>query len=284
MMEKRENEIWLYEDQTPNMKLGLRIRDVLYNRKSDYQEVVVADTFQYGRALLLDGAFQITEGDEFCYHEMMAHVPLCAHPNPRHVLIVGGGDGGVLREVLKHECVERAWLVDIDKDVIEVSRRFFPGVSCELDNPRAEVVAQDALKFIKGKRAQFDVAIIDSTDPVDFAEGLFRREFYRDVFEALRDDGLCVAQSESPFCMADVLSQAYGEMKAVFPVVKVYWGVMPTYPSGTWTYTVGSKLYDPSIPRRLVSFKTRYYTFDVHRACFALPPFISGLLEEGKAI
>jgi spermidine synthase len=279
-MEKRTADLWLTEYQTPDMRLGLRMNKVLRNLQTPYQHLLVVDTEQYGRVLVLDGAIQVTEADEFTYHEMIVHVAMCSHREPLDVLVIGGGDGGSIREILRHETVRKAVLVDIDEEVIKASREFFPSVSCSLDDPRVEVRSMDALEFVKNQRSCFDVIVVDSTDPVDFAEGLFREPFYQDVYHALREDGMMVAQTESPFAEPRLLCNAVSEMKKVYPVVKVFWGAMPTYPTGMWTYTIGSKACDPEVILREVPDGTRYYTGTIHRAAFALPPFVADLLEE----
>ena len=276
---KRRSELWFTEEQTRDMRLSLRVDGTLLHAQTPYQELAVLDTPEYGRTIVLDGAIQITERDEFCYSEMMAHVPLCAHPAPASVLIVGGGDGAVLREVLRHPCVARAVLVDIDEQVVEASRRFLPSVAASMDDPRAEVRCTDAIEYIRNAHGEFDVAIVDSTDPVDFAAGLFEAPFYRDLRQALREDGMVIAQTESPFSDASVVKGAYDALRRVFPEVRLCWGAMPTYPTGMWTYTVGSSSYDPSVPVRSCPPGTRYYTPDVHRAAFALPAFLSELIR-----
>ncbi len=276
---KRFNELWITEEQSPDMKLSLRVSDVLLNVKSPYQDILLVDTGEYGRMMILDGAIQITERDEFCYSEMMAHVALSSHPDPKRVLIVGGGDGGVLREVLRHKNVEKATLIDIDEDVINASKRFLPTISAALEDPRADVKPMDAMVYIKAAKEEFDIAIVDSTDPVEFAAGLFESPFYRDIHTALKKDGMVVAQTESPFTDRNVVRDAFREMSSVFPVVRMYWGAMPTYPSGMWTYTVGSKTADPSLPLRPAPEGTKYYTSEIHRASFVLPPFVIDLLK-----
>ena len=277
-MERRKADLWMTEYQTPNLRLGLRTRSILRNLQTSYQHLLVVDTEQYGKVLALDGAIQVTEKDEFTYHEMITHVALCSHPKPVEVLVIGGGDGGSIREILKHQSVKRAVLVDIDEEVIKASRDFFPSLSCSLDDPRVEVRPMDALEYIKNQKERFDVIIVDSTDPVDFAEGLFKEPFYCDVHGALREDGMVVAQTESPFAEPMLLRESVSEMKKVFPVVKLFWGAMPTYPTGMWTYTIGSKLHDPRQPLREKPNGTRYYTGEIHRAAFVLPPFLEELL------
>ncbi|MGB4209199.1 MAG: polyamine aminopropyltransferase, partial [Thermovirgaceae bacterium] len=205
-MQKRHNDIWFTEYQTRHLRLGLSITKVLANFQTPFQHLLVVETDQYGRLMALDGAIQVTEKDEFTYHEMLAHVVLTAHPSPRRVLIVGGGDGGSAREAVKHPTVEEVVLVDIDQEVINASKQFFPSLSAGLEDPKATVLTMDALEYVRGKKSEFDVVIVDSTDPVDFAEGLFREPFYRDVHRALNEEGLVAAQTESPFTDPDILT------------------------------------------------------------------------------
>lgn len=279
-MEKRTTDLWFTEYQTPNMRLGLRISRVLANMQTPYQHLLVAETEQYGRLLALDGAIQVAEKDEFTYHEMLSHIALSAHPNPRNVLVVGGGDGGTAREAARHDSVEKIVLVDIDQQVIDASREFFPTLRTGLDDPKVSILAMDAIEFIRGKKNVFDVAFVDSTDPVDFAEGLFLESFYGDVFNSLTEEGFIVAQTESPFAEPAILSGAVFEMRKVFPIVMVYWGAMPTYPTGMWSYAIGSKKHDPTEIRSSIPAGTKYYSENIHRASFVLPPFLEEIIQE----
>ena len=281
-MARRETDLWFTEYQTPDMRLGLKISEILLNTQTAYQHLLVVKTEQYGNLLALDGAIMITEKDEFTYHEMMSHIAMCAHPSPKRVLVVGGGDGGIVRELVRHEALEKVTLVDIDEEVIRASRRFFPSISCALDHPKVEVKPMDALVYIKDHRDEFDVIIVDSTDPVDFAAGLFEEAFFRDVHMALHEDGMVVSQTESPMGHPDILGTAFREMKKVFPLVELCWGIMPTYPTGSWTYTLASKRYDPKNPVRRPPEGTKYYSSQMHKACFVLPPFLEKILAEGR--
>lgn len=281
-MARRETDLWFTEYQTPDMRLGLRISDILLNVQTPYQHLLVVKTEQYGNLMALDGAIMITERDEFTYHEMMSHLALCSHPKPKRVLVVGGGDGGIVRELVRYDVLEKVTLVDIDEQVIEASRKFFPSISCALGHPKVEVRPMDALVYIKDHQDEFDVIIVDSTDPVDFAAGLFEEAFFRDVHRALRDDGMVVSQTESPMGHPDILRTAYREMRKVFPVVELCWGIMPTYPTGSWTYTIASKVHDPRKPLRLPPEGTKYYSSKIHEACFVLPPFLEKILGEGQ--
>ncbi len=277
---KRANELWLTEYSTDNLKLSMRVKSILHSEKTQYQDLLIADTHEYGRTLMLDGAFQLTERDEFTYSEMMSHVPLCAHPNPEQVLIIGGGDGAIMREVLKHECVKKCTLIDIDERVIESSKKYLPFAGNSFSDSRADVKCMDAMKYIRETDERYDVVIIDSTDPVDFAAGLFQSGFYSDVKRVMNPNAFLSELTESPFTDSKLMCQAIHEMQKVFPLVKMYWGVVPTYPSGMWTYGLScmNEKAKPSEPIWIVK-GTRYYTNEIHRASFILPPFLSELLK-----
>ncbi|MBQ7197246.1 MAG: polyamine aminopropyltransferase [Synergistaceae bacterium] len=274
---KRNNELWLSEYSTDNLKLSMRVKDLLHVEKTEYQDLLIADTHDYGRIMMLDGAYQLTERDEFTYSEMMAHVPLCAHKNPENVLIIGGGDGAIMREVLKHDCVKKCTLIDIDKRVAECSQKFLPFAGDSFKNPRADFKCMDAMKFIKETSERFDVVIVDSTDPVDFAAGLFQSPFYVDVKKIMNKGAMLSELTESPFIDRALMIQAIKEMKKVFPIVKMYWGVVPTYPSGMWTYGCASLVDDPAVPVRNVE-NTKWYTNEIHKNSFVLPPFLQELI------
>ena len=278
MRPKRTNDLWLSEYSTDNLKLSMRVKSLLHTETTQYQDMLIADTYEYGRVLMLDGAFQLTEKDEFTYSEMMAHVPLCAHPNPEKVLIIGGGDGAIMREVLKHECVKKCTLIDIDERVIACSKEYLPFAGCSFSDARADVKCMDAMKYIRDTDERYDVVIVDSTDPVDFAAGLFRSDFYADVKRVMSDNAMLSELAESPFTDTDLMTQAIREMRKVFPLVRMYWGVVPTYPSGMWTYGLASMGVEPSVPVRTVK-PTRYYTNDIHRASFILPPFLNEMIQ-----
>ena len=275
---KRQNELWLSEYSTDNLKLSFRVSSVLHRETTPYQELLIVDTPEYGRTFMLDGAFQLTEKDEFTYSEMMAHVPLCAHRNPENVMIIGGGDGAIMREVLKHDCVKKCTLIDIDERVIENSKKYLPFAGCSFSDGRADVHCVDAMKYIHETTERYDVVIIDSTDPVDFAAGLFQSGFYEDVKAVMNPYGMLSELTESPFTDTDLMKQAISEMRKVFPVVRMYWGVVPTYPSGMWTYGLASMGDDPSVPVRSVE-PTKYYTNAIHRCAFVLPPFLEELIN-----
>lgn len=267
-----------------NVGLLLKTRDVLFTERSAYQQIEIVDTVQYGRTLLLDGAVMTTERDEFVYHEMISHVPLLAHPLPRRVLIIGGGDGGTAREVLQHPQVESIAVCEIDRMVVEASRQHLPTIAAGLDDPRTQLVIGDGLDYVKHATG-IDVIIVDSTDPVGPGEGLFTRSFYQDAFAALNEDGIMVAQTESPFLSTSVIEAVYPLYREIFPIVRMYTGHVPTYPSGYWTWAFCSRRHAPDIPAsRLtdaarIERRCRYYNRAIHAASFVLPNFVQQLLR-----
>jgi spermidine synthase len=248
------------------------------------QRVDVFDTPQFGRVMTLDGLVMVTEKDEWMYHEMLVHVPMFAHPDPRRVLIVGGGDGGSLREALRHPRVEEAVMVEIDANVVEAARAYLPFTASAMSDPRATVVIAEGGAYIRDHAAAFDVIIIDSTDPTKGAGGLlFTDEFYGNCRKALRPGGVMSAETEDPLYDLPFLTMAAGRIAKAFPVARLYWGMMSAYPSGTWTYTFASGETDPLAGYRekdalAMKGQLRYYTPGIHRACFVLPSFLERAL------
>ncbi len=275
-------ELWYTEKQTPVFGITAKIRETLVTEKTEFQDLAMIDTEEFGRMLVLDGMVMTTVKDEFVYHEMVAHPALNTHPNPKHVLVVGGGDGGVIREVLKHPEVEKAVLVEIDGKVIEYSKKYLPEIAGELDNPRVEVLVNDGYMHIIENKNKYDVIMVDSTEPVGPAAPLFERGFYQGIYEALKEDGIFVAQTDNPWFKADLIQQVNKDVKEIFPIVHVYGANIPTYPSGLWTFTMGSKVHDPlqvdeaSIPEME---SNKYYTPRLHKAAFVLPKFVEDLCK-----
>ncbi|WP_334110119.1 polyamine aminopropyltransferase [Thermodesulfitimonas autotrophica] len=276
-------ELWYTEDQNNILRFSYRVNQSLHVEKTPFQHLAVLDTVGFGRMLVLDGIVQTTVWDEFIYHEMIAHVPLNTHPNPKKVLIIGGGDGGTAREVVRHPRVEKAVMVEIDERVVAAAREYLPELSGELDNPKLDLRFTDGIKHVAASRNEYDVVIIDSTDPVGPAVGLFSREFYGQVYQALKEDGLFVAQTESPLFNTDVLARICKDVGAIFPVVRTYLACVPSYPGGLWSFTLGSKKYDPLEvkPEIIPALSYRYYNLQVHRAAFALPQFLKEALGQG---
>lgn len=274
-------EMWLKEMQLDNAAMTYKVKETLVRKKTNYQDLAIVDTEAFGRMLILDGIIQTTIKDEFVYHEMITHIPLFTHPNPKKVLVVGGGDGGVIREILKHPSVEKAVLCEIDGDVVEECKKYLPEISCGLDDPRCEVLIGDGIQYVKDHKGEFDVIIVDSTDPFSIAEGLFGGNFYNDISEALTEEGIFAAQTETPFFLPDTVKKVFNDAKEIFPVTKLFMAAIPTYPGGYWSFTVGSKKHDPSKvdTSKNPALDTRYYTPALHNACFVLPKYIETLLE-----
>ncbi|MYL36602.1 spermidine synthase [Halobacillus litoralis] len=276
---------WFTEKQTDHFGITAKVNRSLHKEKTDFQELEMLETEEWGNMLVLDDMVMTTERDEFVYHEMVAHVPLFTHPNPEHVLVVGGGDGGVIREVLKHESVKKATLVEIDGKVIEYSKKYLPSIAGTLDDERVEVKVDDGFMHIAQSTEEYDVIMVDSTEPVGPAVNLFSKGFYEGIAKALKEDGIFVAQTDNPWFKADLIRQVYRDVKESFRITKVYTANIPTYPSGLWTFTMGSKTYDPlQVPEnRFTELDTKYYTEVIHQACFALPKFVKDLTKEGRS-
>lgn len=276
-------ELWYTEFQTKNLGLTARIKETLFTGKSEFQEIVVADSMEFGRMLILDGVFQTSIFEEFIYHEMIAHVPLYTHPNPRNVLVIGGGDGGSVREVVRHSSVESVEMVEIDGMVVEVSKRYLPEISAALldDNPKVHVHIGDGIQHMAESEDKYDVIIVDCSDPIGPGEGLFTPGFYKNVYKALKADGLFVQQTESPFYHQPLLKRLYKDISKLFPITRTYLANIPLYPGGMHSFTMGSKKYDPLQVNtdRFPEFPTRYYNKDLHKSCFVLPNFVQEMLK-----
>ena len=273
--------LWYTEKQTKNFGITMKINKTLHTEQTDFQKLEMAETEEFGNMLFLDGMVMTSEKDEFVYHEMVAHVPLSTHPNPEHVLVVGGGDGGVIREILKHPSVKKATLVDIDGKVIEYSKKFLPSIAGKLDDPRVEVKVDDGFMYIAQSENEYDVIMVDSTEPVGPAVNLFTKGFYAGIANALKEDGIFVAQTDNPWFTPELITNVQRDVKEIFPITKLYLANIPTYPSGLWTFTIGSKKYDPLEVEdsRFFDIETKYYTKDIHKAAFVLPKFVSDLIK-----
>jgi spermidine synthase len=274
-------ELWYTEKQTENFGITAKTQETYVSEQTDFQKLDMIETLEWGTMLVLDGMVMTTDRDEWVYHEMITHPALSTHPHPRQVLVVGGGDGGVIREVLKHPDVERAVLVDIDGKVIEYSKQYLPNIAVGLDDPRVEVQVDDGFMHIHNHKNTYDVIMVDSTEPVGPAVNLFTRGFYQGIYEALHEDGIFVAQTDNPWFKADLLRTVVRDVREVFPIVRVYTANVPTYPSGMWTFTMGSKQHDPlqvaieDIP----DIPAKYYTPRLHQAAFVLPKFVEDIVE-----
>ena len=275
----------IYHEITPEgYGISIKAGKVLFSGQSDFQKVEVFETdSKLGRVLTLDDLMMTTEGDEWHYHEMIVHVPMMHHPNPKTVLVIGGGDGGTVREVLKHDTVEKVVLCEIDGMVIDVCKKYLPTLSCELDNPKCEILVEDAIEYIKDKENMFDIILIDSTDPMGPGEGLFTDEFYTNVKRSLKKGGIMAAQSESPFTNQEEIRKMYTQLRRVFPIVSTYTSNMPTYPGGYWAWAFCSETVEPLSywdERRgnEITKTCKIYNKEYHNARFALPNYLKKLV------
>lgn len=280
-------DLWFSEFHTPNVKLSIRVDRQLYAGQSEFQRIDVFESPEFGRFLTLDGYMMLTEKDEFIYHEMIVHVPLAVHPNVRRVLVIGAGDGGVIRELTRYPDIEHIDMVEIDPLVVTVSREYLPKTACNLDDPRVSIHYEDGLKFIRRCEALYDLIIVDSTDPFGPGEGLFTREFYGNCYKALKDDGIMVNQHESPFYQEDAIAcqRAHKRIVESFPISRVYQAHIPTYPSGHWLFGFASKKYHPlknldEARWNAYQLPCRYYTTTLHKGAFYIPAYVEELLKD----
>ncbi len=276
---------WIVDQGGIDVTTAFRVTRRLHEEQTPYQYMEVYESPLFGRMLVLDGAVQTTEGDEFVYHEMLAHPALCAHPAPRRVLIIGGGDGGALEEALKHP-LEQATLVEIDEAVVRASRAYLGTIAGgAFDDPRASVRIGDGIVYVRETAERFDVVIVDSTDPAGPAVGLFSPEFYTDIARRLTPQGMLVVQSGSAVYQRDLIGSVRRHLRAAFPVVRTYVADVLAYPGVIWSFTVGSLGPDPlevapeEIARRIQGFGLQYYTPAGHHAAFDLPPYLRAQVE-----
>lgn len=282
-------EIWYSEKHENKAGITLKVTKTLYSGESEFQKIDVLETEAYGKMLLLDGLVMTTEQDEFFYHEMISHVPMISHPNPEKALVIGGGDGGTVREILKHPSIKEVVLCEVDGMVIDVSRKYFPSIAGMVDDPKVKITVQDGIKYIKEQNKNFDVILIDSTDPLGPGVGLFTEEFYTNVKTALRENGIMVAQTESPIACQKDFKLINNLLKKVFRVVKPYFAPVPTYPGAYWSWTFCSENIIPSIKGDKILINqiektAKYYNTEIHNSAFAVPNFVKKLISQENFI
>lgn len=278
-------DLWFHDSPeiAHGCRMSIKVRDVLCHYRSKFQEIAVFETERLGRMLVLDDITMLTEFDEFAYHEMIVHVPLLVHPNPSTVLVIGGGDGGTVREVLKHPEVERVDVCEIDEEVVKVCMKFLPSLASSFNHPKVKVLYEDGARFVAEHPGAYDIVIVDSTDPVGPGQVLFQRKFYEDMKTALSEDGIAVTQCESMYLHQEVIREVSSFAREIFPQLGYYYTLVPTYPSGIIGFLFCSMKWAPLTPlsekrvRRLEDLK--YYTPAVHQAAFTLPTFGANLLK-----
>lgn len=281
-------DLWFSEHHTPNVKLSIRVDRQLYAGQSEFQRIDVFESPEFGRFLTLDGYMMLTEKDEFIYHEMIVHVPMAVHPNIKKVLVIGAGDGGVIRELTRYKHIEHIDMVEIDPGVVEVCRAYLPKTAGPwLDDPRVHIHYEDGLKFVRTCEDAYDLIIVDSTDPFGPGEGLFTREFYGNCYKSLHEDGIMVNQHESPFYDEDAIAcqRAHKRIVESFPISRVYQAHIPTYPSGHWLFGFASKKYHPlknldEARWNGYGLSCKYYTTTLHKGAFYIPAYVEELLKD----
>ena len=280
-------ELWFSEFHTPDVKHAIKVRRHLYSKQSDFQQIDIFETPEFGRVLALDGSVMLTERDEFIYDEMITHVPMSVHKGITDILVIGAGDGGVVKELCRYDRVRRIDLVEMDPEVITACRTYLPENAARLDDARVHIHYENALRFIRRCQDEYDLIIVDSTDPFGPSEGFFTLEFYGVCFNALKEDGIMVNQQGSPFYKhdAEAMQRCHKRIFNTFPISKVYQAHIPTYAAGYWTFGFASKKYHPVDDLdvdawKALNLRTKYYTPRLHVGAFCLPAFLENLLEE----
>ncbi|MGI6678608.1 MAG: polyamine aminopropyltransferase [Dehalobacterium sp.] len=278
-------DLWYTEYHTDMVRFSIKVDKQLVSSQSEFQRIDVFQSYEFGRILVLDGYLMLTEKDEFIYHEMIVHPALAVNPNIKKVLVIGAGDGGTIRELTRYETIEQIDMVEIDEMVVEICKEYLPYTACKLDDPRVHIFYEDGLKFVRTKQNEYDLIIVDSTDPFGPGEGLFTKEFYGNCYKALSEDGILINQHESPYYPRDAqaMQRAHKKLKSIFPISKVYQIHIPTYSSGHWLFGFASKKYDPvtNIDAQWwngLDMHTRYYNMEIHKGSFALPNYVKELL------
>ena len=280
-------EMWFHDEHTDNVKLPIRVDYQVFSAQSEIQRIDVLESKEFGKILVVDGDLMLTEKDEFIYHEMISHVPMAVHPQVEKILVIGGGDGGVVRELAKYDTVEQIDVVEADPLLVEVCRKYFPQMACSLNDPRVHIYHEDGLRFIRSKSDAYDLIIIDSPNPFGAGEGLFTKEFYGNCFNALHEDGIMINQHESPFYKEEAFQcqRMHKRIIESFPISRIYQAHIPSYPSGHWLFGFASKRYHPihdmdGIQWKLRGIQTKYYLPRLHEGVFALPAYVEELVQD----
>lgn len=278
-------ELWFTEKHTQDVNFSIRADKQIYTAQSEFQRIDVFESQEFGRFLALDGFLMLTERDEFIYHEMITHIPMAVHKNAKNILVIGGGDGGVVRELSYYDSIKSIDLVEIDPLVVEVCKKYLPFTACRLGDEKVHIHYEDGMKFVRSRENMYDIIIVDSTDPFGPGEGLFTKEFYGSCYKALKEDGIMVNQHESPFYPEDAaaMQRAHKRIHESFPISRVYNAHIPTYPSGHWLFGFASKKYHPtkdlrSVEWNMLGISTNYYNTKLHVGCFCMPTYVERML------
>lgn len=280
-------EQWFREKWTDSIEFGIKVKEHLFSQQTPFQKLDFYDSYELGKFFTLDDIMMANEKDEFIYHEMMIHTPLAVHKAVKKVLVIGGGDGGSVRELVKYDSIESIDMVEIDEAVVLACEKYLPLTASKLREPRVHLYFEDGLAFVKTTKNKYDLIVVDSTDPIGPGEGLFSMEFYENCYRILNDDGILMNQHESPYFdnTKKEMQRAHHKIKSFFPIALVYQAFIPTYPSGHWLFGFASKKYHPleSINTNSLNqfhIKTKYYNHEIHKASFVLPNYVQDSLTD----
>ena len=280
-------ELWFTEKYTENVKFSIKVDKQLFSGQSKFQRIDIFKSHEFGKVLVIDGYLMLTERDEFIYHEMITHVPMAVNPEIKNVLVIGAGDGGTVRELTRYQFIEKIDMVEIDKLVVDACKKYIPETASKLDDSRINIYFDDGVKFVSNKEDEYDLIIVDSTDPIGPGEGLFTTEFYRNCYKALKKHGILINQHESPYYPNDAIAmqKAHRKIKSIFPIALVYQAHIPTYASGHWLFGFASKEFNPIEDLKeekwnSLGLRTKYYNTELHRGSFAIPNYVKELLEK----
>jgi len=278
---------WFRENYTENCYFGIGFEKQFHDEQTPFQHMQFFESKDFGTFFTLDGYMMVNQKDEFIYHDMIAHIPMAVNPTIKKVLVIGGGDGGSVRELTRYTTIETIDMVEIDERVVRACQMYLPQTASKLTDPRVTLYFEDGIAFILDKENQYDLILVDSTDPIGPGEGLFTTDFYKNCYKALTSNGIMINQHESPYYPGDVaeMKKAHKKLRATFEVCRVYQFHMPTYASGHWLFGFASKGLDPIKDHKpeqweLFQLKTRYYNSDLHKACFMLPTYVLEHLED----
>lgn len=279
-------EFWYTENHTDEVRFSIKVDKHIYSEKSDFQRVDIFESKEFGRFLTLDGLMMVNEKDEFIYHDMITHVSMAVNPDIKRVLVIGGGDGGTVRELTRYENIEKIDMVEIDELVVRASQKYLQYTACKLEDERVNLYFEDGIEFVKDKKGEYDLIIVDSTDPIGPGEGLFTTEFYTNCYNALSEKGILINQNESAYYEnnAREAKRAHNKIKNIFPIAMACQYHIPTYPAGHWLFGFASKALHPIEDLKKedwenLGLKTKYYNTELHKGAFALPNYIKELLE-----
>lgn len=283
-------ELWYTEEWTNEVRFGIKVKNHLFSQKSDFQQIDIFDSYEFGKILTIDGLIMASEKDEFIYHDMIVHPAMATNPHVKRVLVIGAGDGGTVRELTRYAGIERIDMVEIDEVVTRACQKHLPLTAGKLEDPRVNLIFDDGVKFVQAaKDASYDLVIVDSTDPISVGAGLFTTEFYTDCFRILSANGILVNQHESPYFEANALEmkRAHSKLAKIFPIAQVYQAHIPTYPSGHWLFGFASKSLHPTKAPKLADWEklgleTKYYNQALHFGAFALPTYVREMLTDAK--